>query len=104
MPGQGAGAVPKRNGANSTRETYRPSAGGRRVRRRTLTLNTLGTTMVRVGRRFRYPPALEERMTQPDPRAIFEIERPDPKVLTYYVLQCLLTGPLFFILIVPNYF
>jgi putative membrane protein len=43
-------------------------------------------------------------MTQPDPRAIFEIERPDPKLLTYYVLQCLLTGPLFFILIVPNYF
>ncbi|HEX6852455.1 MAG TPA: PH domain-containing protein [Candidatus Polarisedimenticolaceae bacterium] len=35
---------------------------------------------------------------------IFDIERPDPKLLTYYVLSCLLTGPLFFILIVPNYF
>lgn len=43
-------------------------------------------------------------MTQPDPRTIFAIERPDPKLLTYYVLQCLITGPLFFILIVPNYF
>ena len=35
---------------------------------------------------------------------IFDIERPHPKLLTYYALQCLLTGPLFFILIVPSYF
>jgi putative membrane protein len=35
---------------------------------------------------------------------IFGIERPHPKLLTYYALQCLLTGPLFVILIVPAYF
>lgn len=39
-----------------------------------------------------------------DAPAIFRIERPDPKLMTYYVLQCLLTGPLFFVLIVPFYF
>ena len=43
-------------------------------------------------------------MSHPDPRAIFAIERPDPKLLTYYALQCLVTGPLFFVLIVPHYF
>ena len=35
---------------------------------------------------------------------IFGIERPHPKLMTYYALQCLLTGPLFVILIVPAYF
>lgn len=35
---------------------------------------------------------------------IFDIERPHPKLLTYYALQCLITGPLFFVLIVPYYF
>jgi putative membrane protein len=32
------------------------------------------------------------------------IERPDPSLWTYYVLVCLLTGPLFPIFIIPNYF
>jgi putative membrane protein len=55
-----------------------------------------------VGGRF---PHEENVVTQSrDPQAIFAIDRPDPKLLTYYALQCLLTGPLFFILIVPSYF
>jgi len=32
------------------------------------------------------------------------IERPDPALLTYYILVCLLTGPLFPIMVVPSYF
>lgn len=40
----------------------------------------------------------------PDAAAIFAIERPHPKLMTYYLLVCLLTGPLFVILIVPNWF
>ena len=35
---------------------------------------------------------------------IFDIERPHPRLLTYYALRCLLTGPLFFVLVVPSYF
>jgi putative membrane protein len=35
---------------------------------------------------------------------IFQIERPSAKLMTYYVLTCLLTGPLFPILILPAYF
>lgn len=35
---------------------------------------------------------------------IFEIERPNAKLMTYYVLTCLMTGPLFPILILPAYF
>jgi putative membrane protein len=38
------------------------------------------------------------------PREIHDIERPDPALMTYYVLVCLLTGPLFLIFIVPSYF
>ena len=38
------------------------------------------------------------------PREIDNIERPDPSLLTYYVLVCLLTGPLFPIFMIPNYF
>jgi membrane protein YdbS with pleckstrin-like domain len=41
--------------------------------------------------------------TQNDP-AIHKIERPDPSLMTYYTLVCLLTGPLFPIIIVPHYF
>ena len=39
-----------------------------------------------------------------DPEAVHRIERPDPALMTYYTLVCLLTGPLFPILIIPNYF
>jgi len=39
-----------------------------------------------------------------DDQRIFAIERPDPKLMTYYALGCLLTGPLFPIFIIPAYF
>ncbi len=39
-----------------------------------------------------------------DLEAIHRIERPDPALMTYYMLACLLTGPLFPIFIIPNYF
>ena len=42
-----------------------------------------------------------------DPKAaeaVHRIERPDPALMTYYTLVCLLTGPLFPIVIVPYYF
>ena len=42
--------------------------------------------------------------TAPDEQRIFAIERPDPKLMTYYALCCLLTGPLFPIFIIPAYF
>lgn len=42
-----------------------------------------------------------------DPKAleaVSRIERPDPSLMTYYTLVCLLTGPLFPIVLIPNYF
>ncbi len=42
-----------------------------------------------------------------DPEAVetvFALERPDPKLLTYYALGSLLAGPLFFVVLVPLYF
>ena len=39
-----------------------------------------------------------------DPSAIFAIQRASPKLMTYYFLRTLLTGPLFPLLIVPQYF
>jgi putative membrane protein len=39
-----------------------------------------------------------------DANAVHRIEHPDPSLMTYYTLACLLTGPLFPIFIVPNYF
>lgn len=39
-----------------------------------------------------------------DPAAIYGIERPSPKLMTYYALKCLLAGPLFPIVIIPHYF
>jgi uncharacterized membrane protein YdbT with pleckstrin-like domain len=36
--------------------------------------------------------------------AIYAIERPSPRLMHYYALCCLMTGPLFPILIVPNFF
>ncbi len=35
---------------------------------------------------------------------IFQIERPDPKLWTYYILASFLAGPLFFVALVPLYF
>ena len=39
-----------------------------------------------------------------DPAAILGIERPHPKLMTYYFICCALTVPLFPILIIPHYF
>jgi putative membrane protein len=39
-----------------------------------------------------------------DAAAVQRIEHPDPALMTYYTLACLLTGPLFPILIIPQYF
>jgi putative membrane protein len=39
-----------------------------------------------------------------DPAGILAIERPHPKLMTYYFVCCLLTVPLFPILILPHYF
>ncbi len=39
-----------------------------------------------------------------DFEAVSRIERPDSSLMTYYTLVCLLTGPLFPILIIPSYF
>ena len=39
-----------------------------------------------------------------DPAAILAIERPHPKLMTYYFICCLLTVPLFPILIIPHFF
>jgi membrane protein YdbS with pleckstrin-like domain len=35
---------------------------------------------------------------------VFKIERPAPALMKYYLLVCLLTGPLFVIFIIPSYF
>jgi len=39
-----------------------------------------------------------------DERAIFAIERPCPRLLSYYFLSSLILGPFFFIPIIPLYF
>jgi len=39
-----------------------------------------------------------------DPAAILAIERPHPKLMTYYFICCALLLPLFPIIILPNYF
>ena len=39
-----------------------------------------------------------------DEQQIFAIERPSPKLFTYYCLSSLLLGPLFFIPLLPLYF
>jgi len=39
-----------------------------------------------------------------DERAIFAIERPSPRLLTYYALSSLVLGPLFFVRLIPLYF
>jgi putative membrane protein len=40
----------------------------------------------------------------PDEQAIFAIERPSPKLLTYYALSSLVLGPFFFLPLIPHYF
>jgi len=44
------------------------------------------------------------RMSQLDARSIFQIERPDAKLLTYYILSSLLLGPFAVVALVPLYF
>src|ERR1044072_3244073 len=39
-----------------------------------------------------------------DEAAIFAIQRPNSKLMVYYFLRCLLSGPVFPILIIPHYF
>ena len=39
-----------------------------------------------------------------DQSSIFAIERPAPKLMTYYLLSSFVLGPLFFVLLVPFYF
>ena len=48
--------------------------------------------------------ASADRMEPPAQNHIFGIERPDRKLMVYYFLTCLVTGPLFPILILPAYF
>jgi membrane protein YdbS with pleckstrin-like domain len=48
------------------------------------------------------PPASAHRAY--DPAAILAIERPHRKLMTYSFICCLLTGPLFPIVILPNFF
>ncbi len=43
-------------------------------------------------------------MSEPASFNIFQIERPHAKLMTYYFIICLFTGPLFPVLILPNYF
>jgi putative membrane protein len=43
-------------------------------------------------------------MTVAADRAIFQIERPHPKLWTYYVLASLVAGPFFLFLLLPLYF
>lgn len=40
----------------------------------------------------------------PPPQAIRQIERPSPRLLSYYALTCLLAGPAFPIAFIPHYF
>jgi uncharacterized protein len=39
-----------------------------------------------------------------DEAGIYRIERPDPKLMQYYTICCLFSGPLFPITIIPQYF
>lgn len=43
-------------------------------------------------------------MSEPASFNIFQIERTHAKLMTYYFIICLFTGPLFPVLILPNYF
>ena len=43
-------------------------------------------------------------MSSADDSRIFQIERPDQKLWTYYILSSLMAGPFFFIALLPLYF
>jgi putative membrane protein len=51
-------------------------------------------------------PASVDHRVSPDPNdaPILAIERPDPKLWTYYLLKCLAIPPVFPVLVVPMYF
>jgi putative membrane protein len=49
-------------------------------------------------------PEVSASMMHPDFSTIFQLERPDRRLLTYYVLSSLLAGPFFPILLLPAYF
>jgi len=49
-------------------------------------------------------PSMSASGNPQEPESVHRIERPDPALMTYYTLVCLLTGPLFPIVIIPNYF
>jgi len=55
-------------------------------------------------RGFGILPSVSNSGNPPHPEIVHGIERPDPALLTYYILVCLLTGPLFPIFIIPSYF
>ena len=50
------------------------------------------------------PPDMDDKADAPGYADVFRIERPAPALMKYYTLVCLMTGPLFPILIVPSYF
>src|SRR5262245_60027360 len=47
---------------------------------------------------------MDDKADAPGYADVFRIERPAPALMKYYTLVCLLTGPLFPILIIPSYF
>ena len=47
---------------------------------------------------------MNDNADAPGLQDVFRIERPAPALMKYYLLVCLLTGPLFPILIIPSYF
>jgi membrane protein YdbS with pleckstrin-like domain len=49
-------------------------------------------------------PDMDDKADAPGYADVFRIERPAPALMKYYTLVCLMTGPLFPILIIPNYF
>jgi len=53
---------------------------------------------------FGIVPAVHTPALPGDPKAVHGIERPDSALMTYYLLVCLLTGPLFPIVLIPHYF
>src|SRR5262245_55475056 len=47
---------------------------------------------------------MDDKADAPGYADVFRIERPAPALMKYYTLVCLMTGPLFPIFIIPNYF
>jgi uncharacterized protein len=48
--------------------------------------------------------AILPAMSDPATVRVLQIERPNAKLMAYYVITCLLTGPLFLVLILPAFF